>query len=119
MELNQILQVVVTAISGILGVAVGYGVIKERVAQAQRMNEDQEKRILSLEARGLNIIFKDDCHSARQECMNNFCAKFEEVKELIRDNRNIETSKFGEISEFMGWARARMGSLTGKKDDNG
>jgi len=108
MELSPYLNLFVTAISGILGVAVGYGVIKEKVNQAQKTNDDQERRILALEARGIRLTFKEDCNVFRNECHDNLCVKFDEVKELVKENRTLVANKLDEISQFMGWVKAKL-----------
>jgi hypothetical protein len=106
-------QLGISALTGLGGVLIGYGIIKEKVSQAVKTNDDQERRILALEARGLRLIFKEDCTESRTECRDSICTKFEEVKELVKENRNIVAVKFDEISQFMGWVKAKLEGKVG------
>jgi len=105
---HNLLQLGISALTGLGGVLVGYGVIKEKVNQAQKVNEDQGRRILALEALGMRLIFKEDCNISRGECHDNLCVKFDEVKELVKENRTLVANKLDEISQFMGWVKAKL-----------
>ena len=106
--MNQMewIQAAISAAFGLGGVAVGYGYLRARVSNLAENQNDHAKRILSLENRGIHLMFRENCKEVRDECHGNLCAKFEEVKDEIKNNRLLVMEKFDEISQFMGFVKA-------------
>mgnify|MGYP001306957610 CR=1 FL=1 len=105
------IDVFLTAGAGIAGVAVSFGYMKSKIGMLEERSKEHDERILKLEGRGINLVFRENCKEYRDDCHLNFCGKFDEIKEEIKTNRDMVESQFKEISTFMGYVKAKLEKL--------
>jgi uncharacterized membrane-anchored protein YhcB (DUF1043 family) len=113
--LVQIPSWIVTAIIGLLSVAVGWGWIR---AEVNHLREDQKlnkQKIDELQKDKLNVAFKVDCGDFREKCRDDVNSKFNDIKLAIDKNRETVLSQFDEMREFMGYMKRAVEDINGKR----
>jgi len=86
---------IIPFVSGICGVGIGYGTIKQSLS-------DHSRRLDRMEEKIENQVGDERCHLMRNECQGSIVRGLNDVKQEIISNRNWVTDRFTEIARFMG-----------------
>jgi hypothetical protein len=82
-------------LSGFCGVGIGYGTVKQSIA-------DHSRRLDRMEEKLEGQVGDSRCRIMREECRDNISDMLKEIKQEIISNRNWVTDRFTEIARFMG-----------------
>jgi archaellum component FlaC len=103
--MTQIPSWIVTAMIGLIGIGIGWGFFKSEVTH---LKEDQVSQKIKTE--GLIT----HCETFRSQCRDSMNSKFDEIKLALSNNKNIATTQFEEIKEFMGYVKRVIEEVNGK-----
>ena len=92
----------------IVGAAMAWGILKEKVRHMEEKIKGHEDRLKALEQKDPIFVVRPDCFQFRQQCHTDLSSRFVELKEEIGKNREIVTEKLQEISEFIGYVRGQL-----------
>ena len=98
---------VVKAIVGLVGIGIGWGMVKSEIHILKDKQAKQEEKIST-------IVEKTDCTKFREDCRESIRDQLVEVKVAVEANRKIVLDKFDEIMQFMGYVKGKIEDYNGR-----
>ena len=112
--ITQIPDWIFTIFAVLIGAGISWGFLKSEVNHLKKGQEKQWEKIEDLESKKLNSEFKDDCGIFRIQCKDEMKIKLDDIKFFINKNREIVTTQFSEIREFIGYVKRVVEEINGR-----
>ncbi len=103
--ITQVPSWIMTAMIGLIGIGIGWGVFKSEVGHLKQEQIDQK-----IEAKSLNT----HCQTFRNQCQGEMKSKLDEIKLSLNNTRDTTTIQFNEIKEFMGYVKRAIEEINGR-----
>lgn len=114
MDITQFRNWIITAIFGLIGVAVGWGYLRAEVKNLKEKTDKLQGQVEAIILTGITFEPKIDCEKNREKCQNEMKDKLIDIKNAINDNRQIVLERIDEVKEFMGYVKGKIEDYNGR-----
>jgi len=113
MDITQFPNWIITAIFGVIGVAVAWGYFKAEMKTLQEKVSKSEGKIEVLTTGRVGFALKSDCEKFREGCREEMRDELSSIKKAIDNNKTVVLEKFDEVKEFMGYVKGKIEDYNG------
>ena len=103
--ITQVPSWIVTAMIGLVGIGIGWGVFKSEITHLKEEQINQKVKIEGMDTH---------CETFRNQCQGEMKGKLDEIKLSLNNTRDITTNQFNEIKEFMGYVKRVVEEFNGR-----